>query len=180
MGWTSLYFCIINQPITLKRTPTLNPAKQNVSTRTLTKNSRMTNVLTSPKSGIQLTIEQFTAAWNKHDASAFALLFTEDADFTNVFGQSFHGRAAIEAQQVPIFATMFKNSHISVKEIRVRLIHHSLASVDVSWTMSGAKDFNGNPWRNRRGLMNLIMKKVPGTWLILVMHNRDLPPISLN
>jgi uncharacterized protein (TIGR02246 family) len=37
-------------------------------------------------------MESLVASWNRHDASQFAALFAEDADFTNVFGMAVHGR----------------------------------------------------------------------------------------
>ena len=131
----------------------------------------------TPEQGILKSIEKFKAAWNIHDAAAFAQLFTEDADFTNVFGQQFRGRPAIEAQHVPIFSTMFKASSISILKTGIRFLSETFAAVDVIWNMSGAMNFMGNPWPDRKGLMSLVMQRKGEEWLILVMHNMDLPAV---
>jgi hypothetical protein len=41
--------------------------------------------------------------------------------------------------------------------------------------MSGARDPNGNPWPDRKGLVNLVATDHQGSWLIDVLHNMDLP-----
>lgn len=118
-------------------------------------------------------------AWNRHDARVLADLFAEDAEFTNVFGMIARGRAGIEALHAPLFTTIFKDSHLSVIETRVRLIRPDVASVDVKWTMRGARDPHGNPWPQREGLLNWIVTDHGGAWLIDVSHNMDFPSPDL-
>lgn len=133
--------------------------------------------ISAAKEAINKSLQSFSGAWNRHDAKALSMIFAEDADFTNVFGQNFFGRDNIEAQHAPLLATIFKSSNLVFNEIKVRLINESIASVDGFWSMSGAMDMQGKPWPNRKGLMNLIMINQQGTWEILVMHNMDFPPM---
>ena len=63
---------------------------------------------TTDKLSIEAVVTQFMDAWNQHDAHAFAALFAEDADFTNVRGTHAHGRKAVEQFHAPMFATIFK------------------------------------------------------------------------
>ena len=44
---------------------------------------------------IRAVMDRFMDAWNHHDAKAFAAVFSEDADFTNVRGVGASGRANI-------------------------------------------------------------------------------------
>src|SRR5262245_18108203 len=128
---------------------------------------------------IEELVAALAAAWNRHDARAFAAAFAEDADFTNVFGMVQKGRAGIEAGHAPVFKTMFKDSHLTVTETRVRLIRPDVAAVDVKWTMTGARDPHGNPWPERIGLLNWIVTRHGDRWLIDVSHNMDLPSPDL-
>jgi uncharacterized protein (TIGR02246 family) len=128
---------------------------------------------------IEDLVRALEAAWNRHDAHAFAQAFAEDADFTNVFGMVQKGRAGIEAGHAPIFKTMFKDSQLTVTETRVRLIRSDVAAVDVKWTMTGARDPHGNPWPARTGLLNWIVTRHGERWLIDVSHNMDLPSPEL-
>ncbi|MBV9657359.1 MAG: SgcJ/EcaC family oxidoreductase, partial [Verrucomicrobia bacterium] len=47
-------------------------------------------------------IAAFGEAFAKLDAHAFAMVFHEDADFTNVWGMTAHGRQAIEEFHRPL------------------------------------------------------------------------------
>jgi uncharacterized protein (TIGR02246 family) len=116
----------------------------------------------------------FVDAWNHHDAKAFAAVFAEDADFTNVRGMSASGRSRIEAFHAPLFATIFKNSHQTSTDIKIRFVRADVAAVDVHWEMTGATDPQGNPRPLRQGLLNFLMAKNDGQWQIVVMHNLDL------
>lgn len=126
-------------------------------------------------------IERFVEAWNRHDAKAFAAVFAEDADFTNWRGTGASGRSKIEELHAPMFATIFRNSHLGCTAIKIRLIRPDIAAVDVHWEMTGAMDAQGNPQPNRQGLLNFVLTKNAGEWQILVMHNLDLtalPPYA--
>lgn len=121
---------------------------------------------------------QFADAWNAHDAAALAAPFHPDADFTNVFGMRASGRDAIEAFHAPILRTMFRDSRLAIDDVHVRMVRPDVALVDVHWTMSGALSPTGEPWPDRRGLMDLLCTEEAGRWGIAVMHNTDLPDES--
>jgi hypothetical protein len=50
----------------------------------------------SDQAPIRQTVMRLQEAWNRHDMKAFANLFAEDADFVNVAGAWWKGRAEIE------------------------------------------------------------------------------------
>jgi uncharacterized protein (TIGR02246 family) len=127
------------------------------------------------RAAIQQTVEHFLDAWNKHDAHAFAMTFTEDADFTNVAGVHAHGRANVDTFHARVFATLFKDSHQTAQIRSIRFLNPYLAAVDVDWQMTGAIRPNGTPMPNRKGLLNWLMARQPdGSWLIEIMHNTEL------
>ena len=125
--------------------------------------------------GIKQTLSGIVGAWNRHDANAFSLAFVEDADFTNVLGMSAHGRTEIEKFHAPMFATNFKDSHLTMTDSKIRFITPDVAAVDVWWELIGAKTRDGKEIPMRKGLLNSIMTRSSGQWLITVMHNMDLP-----
>ena len=123
---------------------------------------------------IVAVVDRFVDGWNRHDAKAFAAVFGEDADFSNIRGEGASGRSKIEEFHAPMFATIFKNSHQSYTAIKTRIIRPDVAAVDVHWQMTGATDAQGNPRPDRQGLLNFVMAKNAGEWQIVVMHNLDL------
>jgi uncharacterized protein (TIGR02246 family) len=124
--------------------------------------------------GIRKVLADFIEAWNKHDAKAFSMVFAEDADFTNVGGKSAHGRLEVEKFHAPAFATKFKDTNQKITETKIRFIKSDVAAVDARWEMTGAKDAEGQDRPPRKGLLNFVMTKEDGTWLITVMHNTEL------
>jgi uncharacterized protein (TIGR02246 family) len=128
---------------------------------------------------IRAVVDRFMDAWNRHDAKAFAAVFAEDADFTNVRGMGASGRQKIEDFHAPLFATIFSKSHLEYTDIKTRLIRLDVAAVDVHWKMTGAMDPQGNPRPDREGLLSFVMAKNAERWEIAVMHNLEisaLPP----
>lgn len=120
-------------------------------------------------------VADFIAAWNKHDAKAFSMVFSENADFTNVAGVSASGRTEVEKFHASRFATSFKNSNLMATGARIRFIKPDVAAADVKWEMTGATDGEGKILALRKGLLNFVMAKDNGKWLIVVMHNMNLP-----
>jgi uncharacterized protein (TIGR02246 family) len=125
---------------------------------------------------IRKLVSDFVDAWNQHDAHAFAERFTEDADFTNVRGDSAHGRKAVEDFHAPMFASRFKNTHLTSDEVKIRVLSSDIASVDIRWEMTGATEADGSPIPIRKGLMNWVVTRHGERWLIALMHNQEFTP----
>ena len=127
------------------------------------------------ESGIHSVLKDFAKAWNEHNAKVFSLVFTEDADCTNVMGDSFHGRRAIEEKHEPLFKTIWAQSSLTIVNSKIRFIKQDVAAVDAWWTLEGLKTPDGKEREGRSGLLSFIMTQQPDNWMITVMHNMDLP-----
>jgi len=132
------------------------------------------SVNTKDEARIKKVLTDFIDAWNKHDAKAFSMVFAEDADFTNVGGNSKHGRNEIEKHHAPSFASKWKDSHQEITQSKIRFIKPDVAAIDAWWELTGIKGPDGQDMPKRKGLLNFIMTKNVDTWLIVVMHNMDL------
>lgn len=128
------------------------------------------------RAAIEARVAALVAAWNRHDAAAFAEGFAENVDFTNVFGLLAQGRAAITASHAAIFKGLFSDSILALTDSRIRFIRDDVAAIDARWEMTGARDPQGNPWPKRHGLMSMIATEENGAWWFSVFHNQDLPP----
>jgi uncharacterized protein (TIGR02246 family) len=123
---------------------------------------------------VESVAHRLIEAWNRHDPHAFAAVFAADAEFTNVFGMQATGRGKIEQFHAPIFETMFKDSHLSADSVRSRLVRPDVATLDLRWSMTGARDPIGNEWPRRRGLISVVATRDHDEWLIATMHNLEL------
>jgi uncharacterized protein (TIGR02246 family) len=131
---------------------------------------------------VQALVTRLVGAANANDVKAFAAVFADDAEFTNVFGQPAMGRKAIEAFHAPFFSgrrepglPSFVNAHLTVLESRIRFLRPDVAAVDIKWQQTGAIAPDGKPWGTRTGLMNWVVTQEQGVWAVAIMHNMDLP-----
>jgi len=65
---------------------------------------------TEDEAAVRAVINAFIDAWNRHDMKMLSALFSEDADFVDVFGNWFEERTAIEKALTQRHATVFQNS----------------------------------------------------------------------
>jgi uncharacterized protein (TIGR02246 family) len=114
-------------------------------------------------------------AWNRHDATAYAALFTEDGDCVNVVGWWWKGRAQIESKLQAAFAFVFHESQLTITDTSVRFLSPTIAIAHVSWTMTGAKTPPGMP-EPRIGIQSQVLQKKAGHWLIQAFQNTNAVP----
>jgi uncharacterized protein (TIGR02246 family) len=120
---------------------------------------------------------QQAAAWNKHDAKAYAALFTEDGDCVNVVGWWWKGRAEIERKLTDAYLFVFKESVLTIKDsdIDVKFLAPDIAVAHVRWTMTGARTPKGIP-EPQQGIQTQILKKQSGKWLVAEFQNTNAVP----
>jgi uncharacterized protein (TIGR02246 family) len=124
---------------------------------------------------IQALLDAMSRDWNLHDAKAYSRAFSNEADFTDVFGISAFGRDSIEKMNETSFETVFKNSTLKITEKKIRYITNDVIAVDVRWELTGAQGRNGREVSPEKGLANLLLTRDDNNWLILIMHNMNLP-----
>lgn len=114
-------------------------------------------------------------AWNRHDAKAYAALFTEDGDVVNVVGWWWKGRAEIESRLTAAYAFVFRDSALTITDVQVRFLSPEFAVAHVRWTMTGAKTPPGIP-EPREGIQTQTLRKTPAGWLIAAFQNTSAVP----
>ena len=116
------------------------------------------------------------SAWNRHDAGAYADLFTADGDVVNVLGWWWQGRAEIKSKLTDAFAWVFRDSTLTIGEVHVRLLDPATAVAHVRWTLDGAKTPPGAPTPPREGIQLQVLRKADGRWLIASFQNTNSVP----
>ncbi|HEV7589642.1 MAG TPA: SgcJ/EcaC family oxidoreductase [Longimicrobium sp.] len=115
------------------------------------------------------------AAWNRHDAAAYAALFTEDGDVVNVVGWWWRGRAEIEAKLAAAFAYTFRESTLTITDVDVRFLAPDIAVAHVRWTMAGQRMPPGMPDPGR-GIQLQVLTRHGGQWSIASFQNTNSVP----
>ena len=111
-------------------------------------------------------------AWNRHDATAYAALFTTDCDVVNVVGEWWNGRMEVERKLTAAYVTTFRDSALTFTDVQVRFLTPQLAIAHMRWTMTGAAPPPGFP-PIKQGIQTLLVRKQARGWLIDVFQNTD-------
>ena len=116
------------------------------------------------------------AAWNAHDAEAYARLFSDDGEVVNVLGWWWQGRSEIQSKLSEAFAWVFRDSNLAITDVHTRLIDPSTAIAHVRWTLDGAKVPPGAPAPPREGIQLQVLRKTGDEWLIVSFQNTNSVP----
>jgi uncharacterized protein (TIGR02246 family) len=110
-------------------------------------------------------------AFNRHDAKAGTVFFTEDADFVTVYGRWSKGAAEIERSRKERFETALKEAKIKLLDLRVRFIKPDVAIAHETHELSGMLSPKGEGMPTLRELSIRVLVKKRDKWLITAFHN---------
>lgn len=135
---------------------------------------------------IRALITAQAAAWNRHDAKAWASPFQPSAEFINILGTPFSGKPAIEGITTRIFASIFKDSHDSVTVRKIVMVTPELAIVHYEHAVSGytalppgiqPSEVGADGKGVLRTLMVYVLQRgADGTWMIVNGQNTAILP----
>ncbi len=128
------------------------------------------------KAGVCKAVMRLQEAWNHHDMKAFADQFTKGADFVNVAGRWWKGRAEIEEKHAAAHATIFRESTLSIDDVQIRFLTPEIAVAHVLTSLAGQKTPDGDPVAPRKAILTQVLKKQNGKWMIDVSQNTDIRP----
>lgn len=123
---------------------------------------------------VRRVIDTFANCWNRHDMAAFAALFALDAEFVNVAGMWWRGRAEIEAAHEFTHSNRFKDSRLSILETKVRLPTEGVALARAHWKLEGHTGPDGSARPPRYGLLFSVLLYKAGAWQIIDTQNTDI------
>jgi uncharacterized protein (TIGR02246 family) len=114
-------------------------------------------------------------AWNRHDAKAYASLFTEEGDCVNVVGWWWKGRAEIEKKLTAAYAFVFRESVLTITDVDVKFLAPEMAIAHVRWSMVGARTPEALP-KPQQGIQTQLLQKQADKWLIAAFQNTNALP----
>jgi uncharacterized protein (TIGR02246 family) len=116
----------------------------------------------------------FAAAWNRHDMDALAALFSEDAQFVNVVGLWWKGKAEIKAAHEFTHGTLFRSSRLEVSDVSVRFPTATIALARCSWVLEGHVNPEGTALSARNGILLIVVQHDGHRWWIIDSQNTDV------
>jgi uncharacterized protein (TIGR02246 family) len=124
----------------------------------------------------EAVVDGFVRAWNAHDMKAFGELFADDADFVNVAGMWWKGRAEIQRKHEESHATRLKGTTLAASGTSTRLLRRDVAVLHFSWELTGEVDPDGKPLAPRRGIMTIVASGHGSKWQIVAAQNTNAMP----
>jgi uncharacterized protein (TIGR02246 family) len=135
-------------------------------------------VSAADQEGIQKTLDAFGTTLTKMDFDAFGTLFTDDADFVNVVGMHWAGKAQIVKAHRIVFTTRYKATPQHFIEKSEATLAPGLVLVVGKILMDDYTAQDGKLMTNNQFRMTLVMKKVGERWLIRSAENTIVDTVA--
>ncbi|MEV8443456.1 SgcJ/EcaC family oxidoreductase [Actinosynnema sp. NPDC051121] len=127
------------------------------------------------RAAVVAVLEGLADAWNAGDATAYAGLFTEDADYVTFFGLNTPGRAAIESGHRALFEGPLRGSKLtgSGEPPKVRFVRDDVAIV----VAGGGSSLDGEPDPDRASTVTYVLVREPDAWRVASFQNTRRTPV---
>lgn len=129
---------------------------------------------------IEQVIQDYTDAWNFRGGKGYANKYAENADFINIFGMKFSGRAEIEKRHMHILQTFLKDSRFEVLQTELREVQPGLVLATVYWRTHGYRNPGTDLSKSgtvREGIFSHVFVHNEGQWLIAMTQNTLKPEL---
>jgi uncharacterized protein (TIGR02246 family) len=110
--------------------------------------------------------EEFTAAFNRHDAAAMAALWSPQGDHYEPDGTFAEGREAVRALFETSHRTGFRDATITLAIDSVWMITPNVALVNGFYTVDGVRDPDGKAVAIRKGHLTSVLLEDDGQWWV--------------
>ncbi len=108
------------------------------------------------------------AAWNAHDATAYAAAFAPDTDVVTSRGWHWIGRDAVARNMGDGFKLIYARSALRITDVDVRPLAPDLALVRITWSIAGGRTPDGAaPIGEQQGIETQILQGSGDRRLIL-------------
>jgi uncharacterized protein (TIGR02246 family) len=115
--------------------------------------------------------------WTRHDAEAYASVFTPDSDYIAFDGTHLKGREANARHHARLFDSVLRGSRMVYENVAVRFLTADVAVMHGMGTVL-------LPWQRevtpgRRSLQTYVVVRQEGAWRIAAFHNVRVRPMRL-
>ena len=126
---------------------------------------------------VRKVLASFDEAFNRHDADAVATLFTDDAEFINVAGMWWRGKAEIRRGTAFVLANIFQNTTIQTDSVSVRFpTRHTAIAVIAQHTVGSFGLPDGTRIASTNNRLTYFLVNAAGRWLITGGQNTEIRP----
>ncbi len=118
-------------------------------------------------------VKTFVRTWNDKNIETFGECFTDNAEFTDVVGQTAIGREAIKEQHVFPFEVVMKKAILEINNMYLREISEDFVIISAKWKNEGSMTRVGEKLTTRNGIIQIVCNNINDKWKIMLVHNSD-------
>lgn len=123
-------------------------------------------------------VNEFTTAWNKHDAAALAAMWTKDGDLIDSAGRVARGQEQVGQMLKEKHATTMKDSTFSLLSIEmIRFLKSDIAVVDWRDVISGMRTQKGELVLPQKQMVTVVMALKQGKWMFAALRAGAFEPV---
>jgi uncharacterized protein (TIGR02246 family) len=128
------------------------------------------------KAAIKAVVHEWELVWNEHKMSKLTPILTEDAEWVNVVGMWWRGRAEIVRALEAFHATMF--SHVQLHEVSldIRAITPDVVIATETISQDAYNPLGGTEVKAGLTRCTYTLVKRNGSWLVASGHNTIINP----
>ncbi len=128
-------------------------------------------VATDDERAIQRIVTTFESGWNTHDMGRIGSVFRDDAEFINVVGMFWRGKAAIVKAHAVYHEIMFKDCRLHSDALQIRLLNDTTAIAVWTVTQDSFKTPSGNVVPKTQTRLTFVLTKADDGWRVAHGHN---------
>jgi uncharacterized protein (TIGR02246 family) len=132
----------------------------------------------SDEQAIRAVVREYGAAWNRHDMTTLAELFTDDAHWVTIVGMHWPGKSAVVTGHEAFHRTFFQTTDIELANVEVRVIAPGVAAAIVLLKVGPFTPPDGVRRPASDDRLSLILVKRDGRWRITHGHNTVIDPAA--
>lgn len=132
---------------------------------------RNTAIAPEDEASITVLIQAFERIWNEHEICKLEALFTPDADWINIVGMWWRGRAQIIRALDTFHRSIFRSHNMRLVDVDIRMITSEVAIATETQSTDAFKTPDGNEIREGLNRLTFVLTKRDGSWLIASGHN---------
>jgi uncharacterized protein (TIGR02246 family) len=125
---------------------------------------------------IRALVAGYAEAWNGHDMAALACTLADDADWINIVGMHWRGKAAVVKAHDVYHRTFFRNTALDFTDIDLRPIAPDAVVAVVTIKVGDFTPPDGRPRIGTQDRLSLVIAKRSGGWRIVHGHNTVIEP----
>jgi uncharacterized protein (TIGR02246 family) len=130
----------------------------------------------SDETSIRGLLAEYHSDWNHHDMQAMGNLFADDAQWINVVGMHWSGKADIMKAHEVYHRLLFPKTEINFTNIAVRPIAPNVAVAVVEENFDASQLPNGGIRPASKDILSFTFVKRDGQWKIVQGHNTIVLP----